>query len=317
LLTQAWALDRLSQAYQAIGQTDAAVVHLRKAEQLKDSIYSLSKVRDMTKKELNHEFDKEREIQELQQEKTAAIAALELNRQRGLKWALAIGLLLLILLGAFVFMRLKEQQRRRSESLRQKIASDLHDDVGSTLSSISILSESYLRNGEMDIDKTRFGDIGHKVRTALDSISDIVWSVNPENDSMEKLLARMSGFASEMLENESTEFLFQVAEGIDAQALPIEKRKDFYLIFKEAIHNCAKYAHAKRIEVHLEVKNNVLTMEIQDDGVGFDPQNVHQNMGGNGLKNMQRRAAAMEGTFSIHSSPGEGVTLHVAVPLVP
>ena len=144
LLTQVGALDRLSQAYQAIGQTDAAVVHLRKAEQLKDSIYSLSKVRDMTKKELNHEFDKERAIQVLQQEKTAALAALELNRQRGLKWALTAGLLLLILLGAFVFMSLKEQQRRRSESLRQKIASDLHDDVGSTDRKSTRLNSSHL-----------------------------------------------------------------------------------------------------------------------------------------------------------------------------
>ncbi|HPH21017.1 MAG TPA: ATP-binding protein, partial [Haliscomenobacter sp.] len=228
------------------------------------------------------------------------------------------GLFFLLGLGAFVFTRLKEQQRRRSEALRQKIASDLHDEVGSTLSSISILSESFSRNEETSLDKNRFGNIGDKARTALDSISDIVWSVNPENDSMEKLLTRMSSYAAEMLENAGAELLFQVGENIESMALPMEKRKDFYLIFKEAIHNCAKYAQAKHIEIRLEVKNNTLHLSIKDDGIGFDPSKVENlGMGGNGLKNMQRRTAVIGGVFSIQSNPGYGVTLSVAVPLVP
>lgn len=208
--------------------------------------------------------------------------------------------------------------QRQMQEERERISRDLHDDVGSTLSSISILSESFLRNVEEALDKNRFGNIGEKARTALDSISDIVWSVNPNNDSIEKLLARMSAFASEMLENENTELLFQVGENMESMSLPMEKRKDFYLIFKEAIHNCAKYAQAKHIRIHLEVKNNTLLLNIKDDGIGFDPGKIENpSMGGNGLKNMQRRTAAIRGTFSIESSPGNGVALHVAVPLVP
>lgn len=316
LVVLSW--DQLSRAYQALGKTDEAVFYLRKAEALKDSLYSLPKVKAMTKKELTHEFDKERAIQKAEQEKKAALAALQLQGQRNMKWALVAGLFFLLGIGAFVITRLREQQRRRSEALRQKIASDLHDDVGSTLSSISILSESFVRNGEADLDKNRFGNIGEKARTALESISDIVWSVNPENDSMDKLLTRMSSYAAEILENVGAELLFQVGEDMEALSMPIEQRKDFYLIFKEAIHNCAKYAKAKHIEIHLEVKNNTLHLNIKDDGIGFDPHKVENpGMGGNGLKNMQRRAAAIGGTFSIHSSPGEGVALHVAVPLVP
>lgn len=228
----------------------------------------------------------------------------------------------LIGLTAFAIMRsffqYREQQRKKQERMRQQIARDLHDDVGSTLSSISILSESFLHNVEADLDKIRFSNIGEKARIALENISDIVWSVNPDNDSMEKLLARMSTYAAEMLENIGTELLFQVGENMESMSLPIEKRKDFYLIFKEAVHNCAKYAKAKHIEIHLEVKNNTLHLSIKDDGIGFDPHKVENpGMGGNGLKNMQRRAAAIGGIFSIQSNPGEGVTLHVAVPLVP
>ncbi len=93
---------------------------------------------------------------------------------------------------------------------RLRIARDLHDEVGSTLSSISILSESARRNNLNDLNGARLGNIGDKARAALDSISDIVWSVNPENDSMEKALARMSAYASEMLENVGTELRFEV-----------------------------------------------------------------------------------------------------------
>ena len=227
-----------------------------------------------------------------------------------------IGLTVLAIMRSF--FQYREQQRKKQERMRQQIARDLHDDVGSTLGSISILSESFLHNVEADLDKIRFSNIGEKARIALENISDIVWSVNPENDSMEKLLARMSSYAAEMLENAGTELLFQVGENMESMSLPIEKRKDFYLIFKEAVHNCAKYAKAKHIEIRLEIKNNTLSMSIKDDGVGFDPDKIENpGMGGNGLKNMQRRAAAIGGTFSIQSNPGEGANLHVAVPLVP
>lgn len=144
----------------------------------------------------------------------------------------------------YTLFRYREIQRLRQEQLRLRIARDLHDEVGSSLSAISILSASALHGVEKDLDAARFGNIGEKARAALDSISDIVWSVNPENDSMDKMLARMSTYAAEMLENAGTELRFEVGEGVESITLPMEKRKDFYLIFKEAIHNCAKRGSA-------------------------------------------------------------------------
>ena len=300
--------DQLSRAYQALGKTDEAVFYLRKAEALKDSLYSLPKVKAMTKKELTHEFDKERAIQKAEQEKKAALAALQLQGQRNMKWALVAGLFFLLGIGAFVITRLREQQRRRSEALRQKIASDLHDDVGSTLSSISILSESFVRNVEADLDKTRFGNIGEKARTALESISDIVWSVNPENDSMDKLLTRMSSYAAEILENVGTELLFQVGEDMEALSMPIEQRKDFYLIFKEAINNTAKYSGATQVWVKLSKSAQKITLEIKDNGKGFDFATVKN---GNGLKNMVSRAERMNGKLHIDSAVEKGTVVRL------
>ena len=218
----------------------------------------------------------------------------------------------------YTIFRYREIQRLRQEQLRLRIARDLHDEVGSTLSSISILSASALRGVEKDLDNARFGNIGDKARAALDSISDIVWSVNPENDSMDKALARMSTYASEMLENVGAELRFEVGEGVESLTLPMEKRKDFYLIFKEAIHNCAKYAQAKHVDVALWKEGNTLIMSVKDDGVGFEMQDMGQkerNLGGNGLRNMESRAAAIGGDLRVTSSAGAGTEVYLTLPL--
>lgn len=114
-----------------------------------------------------------------------------------------------------------------------------------------------------------------------------------------------------------TELRFQVGAGVEALTLPMEKRKDFYLIFKEAIHNCAKYAHAKRVAVVLEKQGNTLIMSIKDDGVGFETKNTlpeARNLGGNGLRNMRSRAAAMGGTLEVIAAPGLGTEVRLVVP---
>lgn len=122
-------------------------------------------------------------------------------------------------------------------------------------------------------------------------------------------------YASEMLENVGAELRFEVGEGVEALTLPMEKRKDFYLIFKEAIHNCAKYARAKRVEVALKKDGNTLMMSVKDDGVGFEVSNsVTQNLGGNGLKNMRSRAAAMGGTLEVAAAPGAGTEVRLMLP---
>ncbi len=208
------------------------------------------------------------------------------------------------------------RQRLEKEAIRHRIARDLHDEVGSSLSAISILSASTLHGVQKDLDAARFGNIGDKARAALDSISDIVWSVNPENDSMEKALARMGAYASEMLENVGTELRFEVGAGVESLTLPMEKRKDFYLIFKEAVHNCAKYARAKRVVVALRKEGNTLIMSVKDDGVGFEISNAEaKNLGGNGLRNMQSRAAALGGRLEVVSAPGAGTEVRLVLPL--
>ncbi len=256
---------------------------------------------------------------------TEAVPMREQHPAENPTWVLCLFVLLESLcfaLGLGYKTKLLEMQKRLAvegqERDRRRIARDLHDEVGSTLSSISILSQSALNGLQQDLDTFRFGNIGDKARAALDSMSDIVWSVNPENDSMEKLLARMSTYASEMLENVGAELHFQVGAGVESLTLPMEKRKDFYLVFKEAVHNCAKYAQAQNVEITLEKQDNVLIMSIKDDGIGFETKSnlaETRNLGGNGLRNMWSRAAAMGGTLALVSAPEMGTEVRLALPL--
>lgn len=215
-----------------------------------------------------------------------------------------------------------EQAKKEAENLvlkaemklladRQRIARDLHDDVGSTLSSISILSESYVRDGQTVIDPARFGNLGDKARAALESISDIVWMVNPENDSMEHILTRMTSYAVEILESINITLIMDIDPLITHLNLPMERRKDFYLLFKEAINNIAKYSAATQVWINLHECDQEVCLEIKDNGRGFD---LDQAKKGNGLLNMQQRAQRLQGNFSLQSKENAGTAITLTFP---
>ncbi len=192
---------------------------------------------------------------------------------------------------------------RDSYSDKERIARDLHDEIGSILSSISILSQSASYQLQNETAQERLGVIGARSRQVLDVMSDIVWSVNPINDSMEKLWQHMKEFAIEIFEPLGVTLYFSVGDWTESAQLPTSLRKDFYLLFKEAVNNVAKYSHAREVWVTVLVENGSLTLEVRDNGCGFDPATVKQ---GNGLWNMQRRAERMGGTLRIESAANAG-----------
>jgi len=225
------------------------------------------------------------------------------------------GLCVLFLAGIFyTVFRYRELQRLDKERIRLHIARDLHDEVGSILSSISILSEAPLHSVEQDLGKSRLTNIGEKARKALDSISDIVWTVNPLNDSMEKVIERMTRFAVEMLEPAGITVDISIEEKVNTLSLSMEMRKEVYLIYKEAVNNCAKYSRAERAWVSLSMIDRHLVMEVVDNGIGFD---VNSPRIGNGLKNMEARAKAISAEFQIQSKLTEGTNYRLKLPLVP
>ncbi|NUO00303.1 MAG: tetratricopeptide repeat protein [Saprospiraceae bacterium] len=302
-LEEVHAWEELSEAYRKLNETDKALEALKKAQLLRDSIFSKQEIRTLAVQEKDYEFDKERAEQELEQQRAAVAAEAALTRQRQQRNAWIIGLSLLLFggFGYFLYWRNRQQTRAqlREAETRQRIARDLHDDVGSTLSSISILSAA---SGQTSL--------GEKARQAMESMDDVVWSVNPANDSMENVLQRMKEFSVELFESQGIALHFQADEAVKTLNLPMEQRKDFYLLFKEAANNAAKYSGASEVWVLVQSDNGGLRLEVRDNGRGFDPATVKQ---GNGLWNMQRRAERMGGQLALESRVGEGTRMLLAL----
>jgi len=225
-------------------------------------------------------------------------------------------LLCLSLISATIYFINKFQLNRLVEmqKVRTRIARDLHDDMGSTLSSISILSEMAKGKVKNDPVKTTelIGRISENSQNMMDTMDDIVWSINPENDSVHHIIARMREFASSVFEAKNIELKFIADEKVKELKLTLDMRRDFFLIFKEAVNNLAKYSKCKNAVVELQVNKNNLLLRITDDGIGFDVSKLNS---GNGLINMKRRAENLKGKCSIISSPGKGVAIEVNIPI--
>jgi signal transduction histidine kinase len=233
---------------------------------------------------------------------------LEISRQKQLKNYLLWGLLLFGILGFFAYNNYITRQKLKLLTLRNKIASDLHDDVGSTLSSISIFTQMAQQQSK-DV-YPMLETIGEHSRKMLEAMADIVWTINPENDQFEKIILRMRSFAYELLGAKQIEFEFDADDHVADMKLAMNVRKNLFLIFKEATNNLVKYSHADKVFFMLRGDKHILTMMIRDNGKGFDTHSFTQ---GNGLRNMKKRAEEIGGALIIDSMPGSGTTIQLKV----
>jgi two-component system sensor histidine kinase UhpB len=249
---------------------------------------------------------KQQQLSVLNQEKT--IQSLDLKKQKLAKNYLIAGLLLFVVLSFFIYNNYRTRHKLRLQMLRNKIASDLHDDVGSTLSSISIFSQMAQQQSKEVIPMLE--TIGESSRKMLDAMADIVWTINPENDQFEKIISRMKNFAYELLGAKNIDFEFVADDDVTKFNVPMEVRKNLYLIFKEATNNMVKYAGANKAMFAIKGEKNNLTMMIKDNGKGFD---LNKSTEGNGLKNMKKRANEIGAQLVIDSYPGNGTTIQLSV----
>lgn len=196
------------------------------------------------------------------------------------------------------------------EQIRSKVARDLHDDMGSALSSINIMSRVALEKDDPAAANKYLRVIRENTAQIQESMSDMVWALNPDNDSMEKLVQRMREFSAEILEPTGVTYHFEQGEGLNSVALDLHARRDFYLIFKEALNNAAKYSRATLIRVLVQADDRELVLLVDDDGKGFDPE---VSRSGNGLKNMRHRAQTLGAELTVRSGPGRGTVIRLSL----
>ena len=202
------------------------------------------------------------------------------------------------------YIELQKQIIQQEQNIRNRIAADLHDDIGSTLSSISIMSE--LAKSDSPTSGALLNSISEGAAAIQESMSDLVWAINPQNDRFNNVIQRMNQFASEILEAKSIDFHFTCKEGDYNEGLSGEQRKKIYLFFKEAINNAAKYSGATRVEATISVLDGRITLVIEDNGRGFD---LAIDSSGNGLANFRQRADELGGSLTFESTIGEGTKI--------
>jgi signal transduction histidine kinase len=210
------------------------------------------------------------------------------------------------------------------EGGRSGIATDLHDDIGASLSRIAILSEVVKQTaaGADSESRTRLSEIADSARGLIDAMSDIVWAVDPRKDRLDDLARRVNGFASDVLEAQGIRFRPASSAQLDGVRLEPEERRHLLLIAKEAIHNAVRHSGAREVFAELAVAGRELRLTIGDDGGGFDPDAVasaehrrRHGRGGHGLPSLAARASELGGTLAVDSAPGRGTRLTVRVPL--
>jgi len=229
---------------------------------------------------------------------------------------LACGTLMALLV--YTLYRYRLAQLLAVANVRTRIATDLHDDIGSSLSQIAILSEVAQREAGKDARHgTPLAEIAGISRELVDSMSDIVWAINPDHDRLSNLVYRMRRFAADLLgaQGIALEFRSSVADH-DLRDLRIgaNVRRQIYLIFKEGIHNIARHSGASRVEVDLDCAADRLVLRLSDNGKGFD---TGAESDGHGLVNIRKRAAALGAEVEWQSGLGQGTTLRMTVRLEP
>lgn len=228
-------------------------------------------------------------------------------------WFILLMMALSAVIGYFIYIS-RIRNLIKLEKLRTKIASDLHDDVGSTLSSISIMSDLL----QTQIDSSHKAEdmiqkIGSNAHNMLESMDDIIWSVNPSNDKFQNLDLRMREYAIPLFESKDIQFQIITPQELSEISLPMDVRRNIFLIAKESVNNLIKYSNCTQAKVEFYLSRSLLKMEIFDNGNGFDTE---QTSNRNGLRNMKQRAEQIQGDFSISSERGKGTKISLVVKIM-
>lgn len=239
-----------------------------------------------------------------------------------MRWWFSAMIVLMLCAIAYGIYRYRINELLKRQAIRNKIAQDLHDNVGSTLSSISVYSQV----AKIFNERQKFNDLSNtleKISVAsgemISEMSDTVWAINPRNDNMTTILQRMESFARPLLASKEINFNFNYNEPVKHVHLEMTIRKNFYLIFKEAVNNAVKYANCKNLDVSIQLQHQKIELTVKDDGQGFDAREMkfllERSLSGNGLGNMKRRALEMKGDCTIESTPGQGTTVQLSFPV--
>ncbi|GAB3413879.1 hypothetical protein GCM10027516_03440 [Niabella aquatica] len=298
--------------------------NLIEAAQKENEIHALTQDKLISKLQIEQQARSlslgEAEIKNLQQQKKIAdqeglIKEERLQNERLKRNLIIASLVGTLLIFAFMLNRILLKKKIEQKNLllkeRSRISAELHDEVGSTLTAINLLSYAAINQLKSETEpKKQIEKIKVNTQQVMENISDIVWSMNPDNDGFSQIAVKMKEFAANVLEPQNISYHFNINGTLESIKLSTEKRRDLYLIFKEAVNNLAKYSKAEKAGIELEKQDKNIILNIQDNGTGFTQPTA---LNGNGLRNMKARAEKHGGSFLLESN-GQGTAIHVQLP---
>jgi signal transduction histidine kinase len=307
---RATGFKNMADFYTVNKQFDKALEYTNKYYLAVDSIHSNELQLQVLKMEEGYNsVKKEKEIELLK--KDQELQNQKLFRQRILFGAAAALLVISLLSIWLLFNRNRLRQRMKELELRNRIAADLHDEVGSSLSSINMLSQMAAQQDDRGSQKDILERMRNNARETMDKMGDIVWMIKPGETEAASLKQRMERFAYEICSAKNIGLSLRL-DDLEKIKLSMDQRKNIYLVFKEALNNAVKYSGTERIAVSTGIQNRALVLEVRDEGEGFDTSLVQK---GNGLDNIKNRAAELGGKLEIDSTSGEGTLVKLSMPV--
>lgn len=310
----------ISQAYSGLNKFEEAYTYHEKYSQLKDSINNSVFTGQIV--EMNAKYETEKKDHAIAQGKVLMTQKeIELTKKSNDNKMLLAGvavLFVVLIFGSITFVQRQKLAKRQKEfekhaaieQTRAAIAGDLHDDIGSTLSSVQFMSSFAIQAIDNSSSDARqwVQKIENNTADLLQNIRDIVWTLNPENDNAADIILRMKHFASQILEPKNITFAFHITEEAEKYLDTLIAKRNVFLIYKEVLNNAAKYSETKEINVMLAMEGDKMKMTITDNGKGFDQQSLSS---GSGLKNIKKRAEHLNGKLNINSSGQSGTSVEL------
>jgi hypothetical protein len=220
-------------------------------------------------------------------------------------WWFRLAVVALFVGAAFAAYRYRINRIMEMHRMRLRIAGDLHDEIGSNLSTIVVASDMVGRRGTLQgQDRSQLSEISALAMQTANSMREIVWFINPEHDRLDDLLLRMKDVAIAMLGQ--TAYSFRSPDGSSDMHLTPDARRNVFLIFKEALNNVVKHAGATQVDIDIRVDGGIFRMSITDNGIGFDGKAIKR---GEGLNNLHKRAAGIGAELGVTSAPGKGTSI--------
>ena len=312
----------------ASGQYSESIKMIDKCVDYYSEDINTDKARELNSISLKFEFEKEKEVQKAEFAKQAAITEEKVKRTTLIRNVAIAGLVFVIAVAILLFRlnkklrvsyaKLRETQetlvmtekQRAEQHVRVNIARDIHDELGSGLTRITMLSglaRKKLSNQPEAVDES-LSKITQYSRQVSASLNEIVWAVNPHSDTIEGLGTYMKTYAQKYLDDIGISYQLHFPEKYESIPLDPEKRRNLFLVMKESLNNAAKYSNASEITIHLNIAENILELIVSDNGIGMDTGIASS---GNGLNNMGQRMKQIGFNYTIESEPNKGCTIKV------